>query len=431
MENKKPKIIKNNTLTNILLAKKTNGEKKVIKKIEKKIEEKKESSDDDIEEKEGNEDDDIQKLSKENIEKLKKIGKFRRRYKKALKDKKKQEKIYKETLENNKIALREIKKAERQKKKKRTSVFKELMSQNNKKETSELGQKKTELKEPDNYSSVSSSKIISELERMKNQIDKETNLGDDIISDNEENEEKALLESVSEITNDLEEFYEVKQIVKPKTVKEAFEEERRKLSYRRRGGIMIPSPEYFKNVVKIKELSDLNDKMKKMYEHIVKEKKREEHKKKRKKHYIYSFIGVNLDNIKEVETRKKVHLNRIKEDIKYNISQGKYHLSDMENFLVFERAMNRINLSKIQGDPKRIREYVHTLEKYFQLFYYELLIKERQKKDEDRINKFLYELHEEVGVTVPYVKYVKGKKCRSTDYNKEINLSEFNSSNNK
>lgn len=305
------------------------------------------------------------------------------------------------------------------------------MSQNNKKETSELGQKKTELKEPDNYSSVSSSKIISELERMKNQIDKETNLGDDIISDNDENEEKALLESVSEITNDLEEFYEVKQIVKPKTVKEAFEEERRKLSYRRRGGIMIPSPEYFKNVVKIKELSDLNDKMKKMYEHIVKEKKREEHKKKRKKHYIYSFIGVNLDNIKEVETRKKVHLNRIKEDIKYNISQGKYHLSDMENFLVFERAMNRINLSKIQGDPKKIREYVHTLEKYFQLFYYELLIKERQKKDEDRINKFLYELHEEVGVTVPYVKYVKGKKCRSTDYNKEINLSEFNSSNNK
>ncbi len=54
------------------------------------------------------------------------------------------------------------------------------------------------------------------------------------------------------------------------------------------------------------------------------------------------------------------------------------------------------------------------------MFYYELLIKERQKKDEDRINKFLYELHEEVGVTVPYVKYVKGKKCRSTDYNKEI-----------
>ena len=79
VENKKPKIIKNNTLTNILLAKKTNGEKKAIKKIEKKFEEKKESSDDDIEEKEGNEDDDIQKLSKENIEKLKKIGKFRRR----------------------------------------------------------------------------------------------------------------------------------------------------------------------------------------------------------------------------------------------------------------------------------------------------------------------------------------------------------------
>ena len=57
--------------------------------------------------------------------------------------------------------------------------------------------------------------------------------------------------------------------------------------------------------------------------------------------------------------------------------------------------------------------------------------KERQKKDEERINAFLYQLKEEIGVTAPYVKYIKGKKCRSTNYNKEANLSEFNSSNNK
>ena len=52
------------------------------------------------------------------LENLKnKTKKFTRRYKKALKEKKKMEKIYKKTLENHEIALREIRRAERQKKK--------------------------------------------------------------------------------------------------------------------------------------------------------------------------------------------------------------------------------------------------------------------------------------------------------------------------
>ena len=423
--NKKIKVL-NNALTNAILAKKTNEDKNLQHNKEDKKEENKESSDEEPEN-----ENEAPKLTKENYENLKKTAKFTRRYKKALKDKKKQEKIYKHILENNEIALKEIKKAEKQKRKKKVSVFNELMNQHRKSIVS-LDEKNKELNKADNYSSVSSSEIMSELERMKDEIDNEANLNeDDIESNNEENEGKSVLGSVSEITNELEEFNEVKEIVKPKTIKEAFDEEKRKMSYRRRGGVIIPTPEVFKKIIRLKELSDLNDKMKKVYADIYREKKRDEHKKKRKKHYIYSFAGVNLDNIKDVEIRKKVHLERIKEDIKYKISQGKCHLSEMDHFLIFERAMSHINLSRLQGDPKRIREYVHTLEKYFQLFYYELLNKERQKRDEDRINKFLYSLHEEVGVTVPYVKYMKGKKCRSNDYNKEINLSELNSSNNK
>ena len=421
--NKKIKVL-NKALTDAILAKKTNEDKNLQHNKEDKKEENKESSEEEPE-------NESPKLTKENYENLKKTTKFTRRYKKALKDKKKQEKIYKHILENNEIALKEIKKAEKQKRKKKVSMFNELMNQHRKSIVS-LDEKNKELSKADNYSSVSSSEIMSELERMKDEIDKEKNLNeDDIESNREENEGKSVLGSVSEITNELEEFNEVKEIVKPKTIKEAFDEEKRKIIYRRRGGVIIPSPEVFKKIIRLKELSDLNDKMKKVYADIYREKKRDEHKKKRKKHYIYSFVGVDLDNIKDVEIRKKVHLERIKEDIKYKISQGKYHLSEMDHFLIFERAMSHINLNRLQGDPKRIREYVHTLEKYFQLFYYELLNKERQKRDEDRINKFLYSLHEEVGVTLPYVKYVKGKKCKSSDYNKEINLSELNSSNNK
>ena len=311
--NKKIKVL-NNALTNAILAKKTNEDKNLQHNKEDKKEENKESSDEEPEN-----ENEAPKLTKENYENLKKTAKFTRRYKKALKDKKKQEKIYKHILENNEIALKEIKKAEKQKRKKKVSVFNELMNQHRKSIISL--DEKNKLSKADNYSSVSSSEIRSELERMKDEIDKEENLNeDDIESNKEENEGKSVLGSVSEITNELEEFNEVKEIVKPKTIKEAFDEEKRKMSYRRRGGVIIPTPEVFKKIIRLKELSDLNDKMKKVYADIYREKKRDEHKKKRKKHYIYSFAGVDLDNIKDVEIRKKVHLERIKEDIKYKIS---------------------------------------------------------------------------------------------------------------
>ena len=429
----KPKKIKviNSTLTNIYLAKKTKEDKnKIEKKPTKNLEDKKEKSQHSSEEENAGEQ---AVLSKENLENLKKTTKFTRKYKKALKDKKKMEKEYKNTLENNEIALREIRKVEKQRRKKKASVFNELMNQNKRHSILNLleNDDSKKINKDENYSSISSSEIQSQLERMKQEIEYDDNINDIESNINEEKKNSLMISSVSEISNDLEEFNEVKEIIKPKTVKEAFDDEKRKASYRRRGGVIIPTPEVFKNIIKIKEISDLNDKMKKLYDHIYREKKKDEFKKKRKKHYIYSFIGVDLNNIKDVEKKKRAHLSRIKEDIKNKIIKGNYHFAELEHFKVFERAMNNINLSKLEGDPKRIKEYVHTLEKYFQLFYYELLTKERQKRDEDRINKFLYNLQEEVGVTVPYVKFVKGKRCRSTDYNIEANLSEFNSSNNK
>ena len=434
-KNKFKKIMKTISLKNDILAKKSIVKKNSIeiKKIKRcrsiEIKNEEEESPENSEEQKG----DNEEITKVIYERLKKTTKFTRRYKKALKEKKKMEKVYKQTLENNEIALREIRKFEKKKRKIKLSVFNELMNGGKRQSISSKENKKSienENKEIDNYSSISSSEMNLKLGKIK-QLNNKENINE------EDNKEKlgdeSILSSVSEIANELEDFKEVKESIKPTTKKE-FDEERRKLVYKRRGAVIIPTPEVFKSIIKVKELSDLNDKMKKIYDDIYKQKRREEYVKnanrKKKKHYIYSFEGVDLNNIKEIEIRKKVHLNRIKEDIKYKINQGKSHMSELQYFQNFEKAVNNINLSRIEGDAKRIKEYVHTMEKYFQLFYYELLNRERGKKEEDRINKFLYELHEEVGVTVPYVKYIKGKRCRSTDYNKEINFSDINSSNN-
>jgi hypothetical protein len=285
--------------------------------------------------------------------------------------------------------------------------------------------------EDDYYSSISSSNLDilnPEEKKNKEEVDEDENQ----INTNEE-DENSILSSVSEITNDLEEFKELKNVMKPKTKKEAFDEEQRINMYKRRGGLILSSPDIFQKAIKSKELIDLNEKMKILYDNIYKQKKRDENRnrKRKKKHYMYTFVGIDMNNIYEVEKRKRLHLTRIKEDIKYKIKAGKIHYNDYENFLVFEKLMNDINLDKLKGNKKRIADYVHSLEKYFHLFYYEILTNERKKKEEDRINKFLYELHEEIGVTIPYVIKQKGKRCRSTDFNKEINLSEINSSNNK
>ena len=332
-------------------------------------------------------------------------------------------------MENQEIILREIEKHEK-KKKKKINVYNELMFNNQKKSIITSSNEKSikqNNEEEENFSSVSNSNLSNLKEIEKEEKTNENNNE----NDEEEDVEGTILSSISQISNELEEFNELKEIIKPKTKKEAFDEERRKITYKRRGGIFIPSPEIFKNAIKNKELSDLNEKIKKLYDNIYREKKREEYKRKRKKHYIYNFRGIDLSNIEEVEKRKKVHLTRIKEDIKYKINKGKINYHEFENYMVFERAMNNINLNRLRLDKKRIGDYVHSLEKYFQLFYYQLLDNERKKKEEERINRFLYELHEEVGVTIPYVKFEKGKRCRSSDYNKEINLSEINSSNNK
>ena len=227
--------------------------------------------------------------------------------------------------------------------------------------------------------------------------------------------------------SELKEFIKVKKVPQ-KTKKEAFDSEKRKLQYKRRDGLKNLSQETFKDAIENKKIEELNTRMKKLYEDIHKEKKRSENKKrnKKKKKYAFSFIGVDLTDLTDIDKRKKVNLNILKEDIKYKITQGKLSMVEMYNFDNFSKAIISIKFDKYKTNLKKLKERLHTMEKYFQLYYNDLIEIERQNEDEKRINKFLYNLKEEIGETIPLVKKYKGVFCRSCDFNKEGNFSLLN-----
>ena len=126
-----------------------------------------------------------------------------------------------------------------------------------------------------------------------------------------------------------------------------------------------------------------------------------------------------MTSVAEIEKKKKIFLNRIQEDIKYKINEGKYHLIEMENFKTFDEAMDKFKL-KAASDIKKVRLYVNLVEKYLHFYQVELDNREKEKMDEDRINKFLRNLNREIYVTLPYVKDIKGRHCHSVDYFKEL-----------
>ena len=133
----------------------------------------------------------------------------------------------------------------------------------------------------------------------------------------------------------------------------------------------------------------------------------------------FNFMRVNLKNLEEIEKKKKVYLFRLKEDIKYKINEGKYHLIEMENFKHFENAMNKFRL-KDANDPKKVKIYINLVQKYLHYYKVELDNKEREKNDEDRINRFLRSLNRDVYETIPALKQIQGRHCHSVDYFQEL-----------
>ena len=376
------------------------------------ISEKKEESSDNknnknsIEKEEKEKKDEVENLEKDINEEMKESENDNKKNKKLLK-KKKTNKFLK-SIENTLIALTQIENHAKQNPSKNKFMYNELMpshrnlndSNNEERENDSNSENKPKKNVPKN---IFSPKIFE---------DKEI--------------------SVSSLTNssigELEEFKKIKKTIQTKMKKKAFDKEKRKIQYKRRDALINPEIDIFKNAIKSKEISELNLKMKKIYDNINKEKKKEENKikKKRKKSYMFTFTGVDENDIKEIEKRKQVNLNRLKEEIKYKIIQGRFHVVDMYNYQSFSKAIMEIDFSKYKNNRKKLHEYIRAIEKYFQLFYNELLNREKQSNDEKRINKFLTNLKEEIGETIPLITNYKGHFCRSIDLNKEGDLSILN-----
>ena len=384
-------------------------------------EEKEEDINEEIEEKKEEDNESI--LTKEDIENSKKARKINKKNKKILKKgKKKNEKKLKSFMKE--LSLNENINNEKKDSKKgisdneSISQDQKICSSSSKEKSQSLNNEKKEEKK----SSESNSE--DNIDENDNQTNNEEN-------EDEEDSEKIKVSSLSESSDELEELMDLKHLMKTKTKKESFDLEKKKLLYKRRGGRLFSSVEIFKDLIKNQEIINLNRKIKKIYDKIDKKRKKDEFNKKRNKYYIFSFVGADLNNIEEIEKIKKMNLARLKLEIRNKISQGKYHIYEIENFEIFENTVNKIKLDKLYGDKKRVKQYVHYLEKYFQMFYNDLIDRERHKKEEYRINKFLNELKYEVGEVIPYVKNEKGRHCRSKDYNKDINMSDLNSSNKK
>ena len=190
-------------------------------------------------------------------------------------------------------------------------------------------------------------------------------------------------------------------------------------SNKRRYAISDDTHKIYDTLFKNEKIKTLNERMRNIYNNIERNKKSYDYKNKRKKKKPFSFEGVDLTSLEEIEKKKKIFLNRLKEDIKYKVKEGKYHLIEIDNFTNFEEAMNKFKL-KTTVDIKKVKLYVKLVEKYLHFYKYELDRREKEKMDEDRINKFLRNLNNELYVTLPYVKEVKGRNCHSVDYFKEL-----------
>ena len=81
--------------------------------------------------------------------------------------------------------------------------------------------------------------------------------------------------------------------------------------------------------------------------------------------------------------------------------------------------MNKFKL-KNAVDQRKVKIYVKLVEKYLTYYQNDLDNREKEKIDEDRINKFLRNLNQEIYGTLPYIKDVKGRYCHSVDYFKQL-----------
>ena len=138
------------------------------------------------------------------------------------------------------------------------------------------------------------------------------------------------------------------------------------------------------------------------------------------------FQDVNLESIEDIEYNKTLLLFKLKEKIKYKILIGECDKSEMEEFEKFENKLNQYKLNYNLKNKKGIKQYALLLLMKFNEFIELFEIRDSQKIEENRINKFMNDLKYNIYFNYPFILKIRGGRCSSRNLNQNIsNLSEI------
>ena len=138
------------------------------------------------------------------------------------------------------------------------------------------------------------------------------------------------------------------------------------------------------------------------------------------------FTNVNLESVEDIEYNKSVLLFKLREDIKFKISQGKCEMNELDEFSKFENRLNEYKINYNLKDAKKIKEYALLLLTKFNEYLELSTIREKRKTEETRVNKFMNDLNFELDFNIPMSRLVKGRKCSARNFNQTLSrLSEI------
>ena len=138
------------------------------------------------------------------------------------------------------------------------------------------------------------------------------------------------------------------------------------------------------------------------------------------------FKDVNLESLEDIEFNKTLLLFKIREKIRYKILIGECDKSEMEEYNKFENKLNEYKSNFNLKNKKGIKQYALLLLLKFNEFIELFEIRDCQKMEENRINKFIDDLNYNLYINYPFMLNIKGKRCSSRNLNKNIsNLSEI------
>ena len=132
------------------------------------------------------------------------------------------------------------------------------------------------------------------------------------------------------------------------------------------------------------------------------------------------FAKVNLESVEDIEYNKKLLLYKLKEDIRYKISQRKCERTETDKPTKFENKLNKYKVNYNLKDTKEIKQYVLLLITKFNEYIDLETIREERKTEESRINKFMNNLNFELDYNIPLNRMVKGRKCSAKNFNPNL-----------